>query len=90
MNFHHIVSDRLNRIRDYLQEEPSAIANKMIRGRFERLKCSYSTPASYAIPTIPLEVPGLKPGLHLCFPNVNIEDSIMKIPRYTVIPAGRI
>ena len=52
----------------------------MMQGRFERFKCSYGTAASSAIPTIPLQVPGLGPGMH--FPNVNIEDSTMKITRY--------
>lgn len=80
IRFHHIVSDRLNKIRDYLQGEPYVIAYKMMQGRFERFKCSYGTPASSAIPTIPLEVPGLRPGTH--FPNVNIEDSTMRITRY--------
>ena len=80
INFHHIVSDRLNKIRDYLQGEPDDIAEKMMQGRFERFKCSYGTTASSAIPTIPLEVPGLRPGKH--FPNVNIEDSTMRITRY--------
>ena len=80
LNFHHIVSDRLNKIRDYLEGEPDDIADKMLRGRFERFKCSYGTAASSAMPTIPLEVPGLRPGGH--FPNVNIEDSTMRINRY--------
>ncbi|CAF9942006.1 hypothetical protein IMSHALPRED_003147 [Imshaugia aleurites] len=79
INFHHIVSDRLNKIRDFLQGEPDDIAYKMMQGRFERFKCSYGTPASSTIPTIPLEVPGLRPGTH--FSNVNIEDSTMKITR---------
>lgn len=85
IHFHHIVTDRLNKIRDYLQGEPSVIADKMMQGRFERFKCSFGTPSSSAIPTIPLEVPGLKPGLH--FPNVNIEDSTMRITRYANILA---
>lgn len=80
ISFHHIVSDRLNKIRGYLSGEPGLIAEKMMQGRFERFKCSYGTAASSAIPTIPLQVPGLGPGMH--FPNVNIEDSTMKITRY--------
>lgn len=80
IRFHNIVSDRLKKIRDYLPGEPDVIADKMMQGRFERFKCSYGTPASSAIPTIPLEVPGLRPGTH--FPNVNIEDSTMRITRY--------
>lgn len=82
MRFHHIVSDRLGKIRSYLHGEPDYIAGKMMQGRFERFKCSYGTPASSTIPTIPLEVPGLGPGMH--FPNVNIEDSTMKITRYVI------
>ena len=82
INFHRIVSGRLNKIRDYLQGEPDIIAYQMMRGRFERFKCSYGTPASSAIPTIPLEVPGLGPGRH--FPNVNIEDSTMRITRCVI------
>lgn len=80
INFHHIVTDRLNKIRDYLEGEPDDIADKMMQGRFERFKCSYGTAGSSAIPTIPLEVPGLRPGKH--FLNVNIEDSTMRITRY--------
>ena len=82
LNFHHIVSDRLNKIRDYLHGEPNDIAYKMMQGRFERFKCSYGTAASSAIPTIPLEVPGLRPGQH--FSSVNIEDSTMRITRYDI------
>ena len=80
ISFHHIITDRLRKIRDYLQGEPGDVADKMMQGRFERYKCSYGTPASSAIPTIPLDVPGLKPGRH--FPTVNIEDSTMRITRY--------
>ena len=80
INFHHIVEDRLHKIREYLQGDPDDTAHKMMQGRFERFKCSYGTPAAYEIPTIPLEVPGLRPGSH--FSNVNIEDSTMRITRY--------
>ena len=80
INFHHIIADRLHKIRDYLQGDPDDTADKMMQGRFERFKCSYGTAASSEIPTIPLGVPGLRPGSH--FPNVNIEDSTMKITRY--------
>ena len=80
INFHHFVSDRLRRIRDYLQGDPNIIAYRMMQGRFERFKCSYGTKSSYSIPTIPLSIPGLGPGKN--FPNVNIEDSTMKITKY--------
>lgn len=79
MNFHHIVSDRLNRIRASLKEEPDVITDRMVHGRFERIKCSCGTAAASALPTIPIEVPGLDPGYS--FPNANIEDSKMIITR---------
>ena len=51
----------------------------MMKGRFERIKCSYGTPASLAIPTIPLPVTDLAPGLN--FPNINVEGSSMTFSR---------
>ena len=79
MRFQQTVSDRLRRIRDQLQGEPEDVAEQMMSGRFERFKCSYGTAGASSIPTIPLEVPGLRPGSH--FPTVNIEDSTMRITR---------
>ena len=75
MNFHYLISDRLNKIRAHLDDEPDAVADRMVHGRFERIKCSYGTAVSAALPTIPIEVPGLAPGLNL--PSVNVEDSKM-------------
>ena len=80
MHFQHIVSDRLRKIQDQLQGDPDDIAEEMMIGRFERFKCSYGTAGASSIPTIPLEVPGLRPGQQ--FPSLNIEDSTMKITRY--------
>lgn len=82
MNFHHIVSDRLTKIRSHLKGEPDAIADWMVHGRFERIKCSYGTSASSALPTIPIEVPGMDPGYS--FPNANIEESKMIFTRCVI------
>lgn len=75
MSFFHIVSERLNSFRDSLTGEPELVADRMVHGRFERVKCSYGTAISSALPTIPIEVPGLAPGHN--FPDANIEDSKM-------------
>ena len=75
MNFHHIVSERLNMIRANLNEDPDVVADRMVHGRFERIKCSYGTAAASALPTIPIEIPGLDPGYSL--PVASIEDSRM-------------
>ena len=79
MSFHHIVLDRLEKIRSHLRGDPDAITDRMVHGRFERIKCSYGTAASSALPTIPIEVPGLDLGYS--FPNVSIEDSKMVFAR---------
>lgn len=79
MNFHQIAAQRLEKIRANLKGEPDVIADRMLHGRFERIKCSYGTAASSALPTIPIEVPGLDPGYS--FPNAHIEDSKMIIAR---------
>lgn len=80
MSFHHVISERLKRIRDQLKEDPDFLADRMMQGRFERIKCSFGSAGSSTIPTIPLPVPGLPAGSN--FPSANIEDSKMIISRY--------
>lgn len=75
MSFFGIILERLNRIRASLTGEPESNADRMVHGRFERVKCSYGTAISSALPTIPIEVPGLAPGQN--FPDAHIEDSKM-------------
>ena len=77
MNFHRLVSERLDKIRAHLKGDPDSIADRMVHGRFERIKCSYGTAASSALPTIPLEIPGLEAGYSI--PHANIEGSKMVI-----------
>ena len=79
MSFEQLVSDRLEKIRSHLKGDPIVIADRMVHGRFERIKCSYGTPALSALPTIPIEIPGLDPGYS--FPNASIEDSKMVFTR---------
>lgn len=79
MDFHQILSDRLEAIQDHLQGDPDIIADHMMQGRFERIKCSYGTAASSVVPTIPLPVPGLAPGF--CHSGANIEDSTLVLTR---------
>ena len=87
MSFEHKVSDRLERIKSHLRANPNAIANRMVHGRFERIKCSYGTAALSALPTIPIEVPGMDPGYS--FPQASIEDSKMVFTRCVAQwPAG--
>jgi len=79
INFHSMISERLSKIASDLKQEPQMVADGMIQGRFERMKCSFGTAASSTIPTIPLPVPGLEPGCS--FPDANIVDSKMIITR---------
>lgn len=80
MDFHQILSDQLEGIQNHLQGDPGIIADQMMQGRFERIKCSFGTAASSAVPTIPLHVPGLAPGF--CHSGANIEDSTLVLTRY--------
>ena len=79
MDFHQILSNRLKGIQDHLQGDPDIIADQMMQGRFERIKCSFGTAASFAIPMIPLPVPGLAPGF--CHSGANIQDSTLVLTR---------
>ena len=77
INFHHLVLGRLDRVRALLNTDPAFVTDRMVHGRFERIKCSYGTAASSALPTIPIEVPGLDPGYSNS--DAKIEDSRMII-----------
>ena len=77
INFHHLILERLDKISALLKNDPASVADRMVHGRFERIKCSYGTAASSALPTIPIEVPGLDPGYSN--PEAKIEDSRMII-----------
>ena len=79
MAFHGILENRLSYLRDYLPADPAIVAHQMMHGRFERFKCSYGTALSNTIPTLPLRIPGLPPGLN--FPDLNIENSEMIFSR---------
>ncbi len=72
-----MVTERLDTIRDLLKDGSDTVADRMVHGRFERIKCSYGTAASSALPTIPIEVPGLNLGHNI--PEAYIEDSNMII-----------
>jgi hypothetical protein len=73
-----LISERLESIRYHLQGEPWAVAEKMMRGRFETFKCSFGSEASN-VPHLPLYVPGLQPGMD--FPHAQIEASAMIITK---------
>lgn len=79
MDLHQILSDRLKEIQDHLQGDPDTIADQMMQGRFERIKCSFGTAASSGIPMIPLPIPGLAPGF--CHSDANIENSTLLLTR---------
>lgn len=66
-------------IQQHLEAPPEVIAEKMMQGRFERMKCAYDAPASRDLPTYPLLVPGLSQGCY--FPEAEIFDSEMIITR---------
>ena len=77
IQFHRMLSDRLEIVKSQLEGEPAEMAHRMMHGKFERIKCTYGTTASLTLPTIPLAVPGLPPGFHSA--EAHIEESLMII-----------
>ena len=75
IDFHEIIFTRLQKIQGYLSESPEDVAEKMVRDRFERVKCSFGTSVISTLPSIPLEVPCLASGHH--HPEISIENSRM-------------
>lgn len=75
IDFYEIIFARLQKIQEILQEDIEDVAEKLVRDKFERVKCSFGTPVISTLPRIPLEVPGLAPGHH--YPEISIEDSNM-------------
>ena len=76
-DFHQLVSERLSNVSHHLKDSPDLVADRMLRGRFERIKCSYGTPASSAFPMIPIEIPDYESA---CWaPEAHIEDGRLLI-----------
>ena len=76
MDFHEVISARLQKIQEHLLESPEDVADIMVRGKFESVKCSFGTPVISSLPSIPLEVPCLALG-HYFHPEISIENSRM-------------
>lgn len=80
MKFQRWLEERLSNIRSHLREDPETTSQRMMQGRFERIKCNFGTPASDLLPTFELAVLGLPPGSN--FPEYGITGSKMVIGRY--------
>ena len=77
--FHKLVTDRLNTIRNHLQKDPDEIADRMLKKRFEKYKCSFGTGAS-DVPEFTINVDGLPQGSN--FPEIGIMDNAMSFKRF--------
>ena len=82
MEFHKLISARLDNIKDQLLEEPEDVAEQILQGKFEGIKCSFGMSGASSMATIPLSVPGLAPGLN--FPIANIENSRIKFTGFVI------
>jgi hypothetical protein len=71
-----MIRSRLEKVRPFLPGYPILIAEKMILGRFETFKCSFGTEGTNGLDLF-LPIPGMSGGLD--FPQVNIEDSKLRI-----------
>ncbi len=79
MSFQLLLEERLRKIRDHLQGDPEETAEKMMVGRFEKIKCSFGSGVMAELPTIPLAIPGLPPGY--TNESIGISDSKLIITR---------
>lgn len=62
---HHLICERLDRVRQCLRLSPSDAAWRMTSGRFQRMKCAFGTKATLT-PWLKLDVPSLlEPELDL-------------------------
>lgn len=75
IDFHEIIFTRLRKIQEYLLESPEDVADRMVRDKFESVKCSFGTQVISTLPSIPLEIPCLASGHH--HPEIFIENSRM-------------
>lgn len=80
MKFQLLLEERLQKVRNDLQGDPEETAEKMMLGRFERIKCSFGSGVTAELPTIPLPIPGLPPAYNN--EAVGISDSKMIITRW--------
>ncbi|PGH23948.1 hypothetical protein AJ80_02010 [Polytolypa hystricis UAMH7299] len=78
-SIHHLICQRLERIRHCLGRPPNEIAWKMISGRFQRFKCSFGEDAISTLPSLKLDVPTL--GRGSSFPEAEIYNGQMSIAR---------
>ncbi|EFR02007.1 hypothetical protein MGYG_05010 [Nannizzia gypsea CBS 118893] len=76
---HQLVSQKLEKIRQFLPAPPRVIAWRMLSGRFERFKCSFGTDTTWKIPALKLDVPYLNPGSD--YPDAGIYNSQISISR---------
>ncbi|KAK5796631.1 hypothetical protein VI817_005916 [Penicillium citrinum] len=73
---HRILSEKLEKVQDYLQLTPSETAWRMIIGRFQRFKCAFGSDANIA-PYLKLDVPNMDSDLD--FPEAEIYDGQIRI-----------
>ncbi|KAE8141241.1 hypothetical protein BDV38DRAFT_237622 [Aspergillus pseudotamarii] len=73
---HHLICQRLEKVRDHLELSPSDAAWIMTSGRFQRLKCAFGTDAILT-PWLKLDVPTL--GTILDLPEAEIYNGQMHI-----------
>lgn len=76
---HRILSEKLEKVQDYLQLTPSETAWRMIIGRFQRFKCAFGSDANIA-PYLKLDVPNMDSDLD--FPEAEIYDGQIRIAWY--------
>lgn len=82
-----MIRQRLEGVRQYLTEDPSVLAERMITdkfGRFENFKCSFGA-ESINVLNLFLPIPGVPTGMD--FPHLSIQNSSLVIKKYVDLDA---
>ena len=79
MECHSLLVRRLRLIQNHLHEDVDVVADQMMQGRFERLKCSFGEHLTASMPNFPLSIPDVPAGLTV--PGAKIENSAINLSR---------
>lgn len=75
-----MISQKLEKVRESLKASPREVAWSMLRGRFERFKCSFGTETTWTIPSLKLDVPNI--GSNTSCPEAGIHNGQIAISRF--------
>lgn len=82
MECHNLLVKRLRLIQDQLSDDAEIVADQMMQGRFERLKCSFGESLTASMPNFPLYIPNVPAGMTV--PEAHVENSAINLSRFVI------